>query len=49
MDDLLLLQTLATQHWLEAENNRETLDKLRLIIAVLIIGSNKDHAWAVGN
>jgi len=48
MDDVLL-QTLATQHWLEAENDRETLNKLRLIAAVLVIGSNEDHAWAVEN
>lgn len=49
MDDSLLLQTLATQYWLEAEDDRETLDKLRLIAAVLVIGSNEDHAWAVEN
>jgi hypothetical protein len=50
MDDLLLpLQTLATHHWLETENDRETCDKLRLIAAVLVIGSNEDHAWAVEN
>jgi len=49
MDDLLLLQTLATQHWLEVENDWETLNKLWLIAAVLVIGSNKDHAWAVEN
>lgn len=49
MDDNLLLQTLATQYWLEAEDDRETLDKLRLIAAVLVIGSNEDHAWAVEN
>ena len=48
-DDLLLLQTLVTQRWLEAENDRETIDKLRLVAAVLVIGSNEDHAWAVEN
>lgn len=44
-----LLQTLVLQHWLEAENDKETIDKLQLIIAVLIVGSNEDHAWAVEN
>ena len=48
MDDALL-QTLTTQHWLEAEEDREAHDRLRLITAVLIIGSNEDHAWAVEN
>ena len=49
MDDDHLLQTLALQHWLEAESDRETIDKLQLIAAVLIIGSNEDHAWVVEN
>ena len=49
MDDLLLLQNLISQHWLEAENDRETIEKLRLVAAVLVIGSNEDHAWAVKN
>jgi hypothetical protein len=49
MDDLLLLQTLVSQHWLEAESDRETREKLLLVAAVLVIGSNEDHAWAVEN
>ena len=49
MDNDLLLQTLMLQHWLKAKHNQETMDKLQLIAAVLIIGSNKDHAWAVEN
>ena len=44
-----ILQALTTQHWLEAEENRETHDRLQLITAVLIIGSNEDHTWAVEN
>ena len=48
-DGDLLLQTLVLQHWLEAESEQETIDKLRLIAAVLIVGSNEDHAWAVKN
>ena len=46
MDDLLLFQTLTTQHWHETEDD-ETFDRLRLAAAVLVIGSNEDHAWAV--
>jgi hypothetical protein len=49
MDNLLLLQTLVSQHWLEAESDQETREKLLLIAAVLVIGSNEDHAWAVEN
>ena len=49
MDDLLLLQPLALQHWLEAENNQDALDTLRLITAILIVGSNEDHLWAVAD
>ena len=49
MDDHLLLQTLVTQQWLEAEDDWETIDRLRLATAVLVTGSNKDHTWAVAN
>lgn len=49
MDDHLLLQTLVTQQWLEAEDDQETFDRLRLAAAILVIGSNEDHAWAVEN
>ena len=48
MDDILL-QTLMTQHWLEAEANRKAYDRLWLITAVLIVGSNEDHTWAMEN
>jgi len=48
MDDLLL-QTLATQHRLETENDEETFDRLRLAAAILVIDSNEDHAWVVEN
>ena len=47
MDDCLLLQTLLTQHWLQAEDDQEALDRLRLAAAVSVNGSNEDHAWAV--
>lgn len=47
--DNILLQTLTTQHWLEAEENQETYDRLQLITVVLVIGSNEDHTWAVEN
>ena len=46
MDDLLL-HTLALQQWLAAENDREAKKRLQLAAAVLIIGSNEDHAWVV--
>ena len=45
----LLLQALVLQHWLEAESDQETLENVQLAAATLIIGSNKDHAWAVEN
>ena len=49
MDDLLLFQTLVSRHWLEAETDQEIVDKLRLVAAVLVVGSNEDHTWAVEN
>ena len=49
MDDLLLLQTFVSQHWLEAETDQEIVDKLRLVTAIMIVGSNEDHTWAVEN
>ena len=49
MDDLLLLWTLGIHHLLDAESNQEALDRQRLIAAILVIGSNEDHAWAVAN
>ena len=48
-DDDLLLQAMALGHWLEGESDRETIEKLQLVVATLIIGSNEDHAWAVEN
>ena len=42
-DDILLLHTLATQHWLEVEDDEETFDRL-LAAKVLVIGSGGDHA-----
>ena len=45
--DLLFLQNLLFQHWLEVEHENETQDQMRLAAAALIIGSNEDHAWAI--
>lgn len=49
-DDLdLLLHTTSSYHQLEVDEESEFLDRARLLIAVLIVGSNEDHAWSVGN
>jgi hypothetical protein len=48
-DDLLLLHNVASQHQLETEEEDEFLDWARLITAVLIVGSNEDHAWSIEN
>ena len=47
-DDDLLLHDIASQHQLELED-REFMDQARLLTAVLIVGSNEDHAWSVEN
>ena len=47
--DLLFLHNLLSHNWLEAEHDDETWDRMRLAVAVLIIGSNEDHAWAIEN
>jgi hypothetical protein len=49
-DDLdLLLHTISSYHQLELDEESELLDRARLLVAVLIVGSNEDHAWSVGN
>lgn len=48
-DDLLLLHNLAFQHQLEIGEEDEFLERARLITAILIVGSNEDHAWSVEN
>ena len=48
-DDDLLLYNLASQHQLELDNDDEFLDRARFLTAVLIVGSNEDHAWSVQN
>jgi len=40
MDILPLPKTPAPQHWLETENSQETIDKLQLVAAVLLITSD---------
>lgn len=47
--DLLFVQDLLFQHWLEVEHENETQDQMRLAAVALIIGSNEDHAWAIEN
>ena len=47
-DDLLLLNNLlVSQHLLVADEESEAQDRLRLLVATLIIGSNEDHMWVV--
>ena len=48
-NDLLSLQNLLFQHWLEVEDENETQDQMQLDVATLIIGLNEDHAWAIEN
>ena len=48
-DDLLFLHNLLSQHWLEVEHENEIRDQMRVLAAVLIVGSNEDHAWAIEN
>ena len=48
-DNDLLLHNIASQHQLELDEDREFLDQVRLLTAVLIVGSNEDHAWSVKN
>ena len=47
MDDDLLLHHIASQYRLEIDEEGELLDQVRLLAAVLIVGSNEDHAWSV--
>jgi len=49
MDDDLILHYIISQYQLETDEERETLDRVRLLTAVLIVGSNEDHAWLVEN
>ena len=51
MDDNLdlLLHLITSQHQLEVDEESEFLDRVRLLAAVLIVGSNEDHAWSVAN
>ena len=48
----LLLHTTSSYHQLEVDEESEFLDQARLLIAVLIVGSNEDHAlsssWYLG-
>ena len=48
-DDLLLLRNLASRHQLEIDEEDKLLDRVHLITAVLIVGSNEDHAWSIEN
>jgi len=49
MDDDLSLHDMISQYQLETDEERETLDQVCLLTAVLIVGSNEDHAWSVEN
>ena len=49
MDDNLLLHNLTVQYQLDVEEEIDFLEKARLLTAVLIVGSNEDHAWSVEN
>lgn len=45
----LILHTFTSHHYLEIDEESEYLDQVRLLTAVLIVGSNEDHAWSVEN
>ena len=46
---LLLLYNVASQHQLELDEEAEFLNQMRILAAVLIVGSNEDHVWLVKN
>ena len=48
-DDDLLLHGITSQYQLELDEEEEFFDRARLLTAVLIVGSNEDHAWSVKN
>ena len=48
MSDDLLLHNIASQYQLEIDEG-EFLDHVNLLAAVLIVGSNEDHAWSAEN
>ena len=48
-DDLLLFHALTSQHCLEIDEERELAQRAHLLTAVLIIGSNEDHAQSIRN
>ena len=48
-DSDLLLHAITAQHQLEIDEESEFLDQVRLLTAVLLVGSNEDHAWSVEN
>jgi hypothetical protein len=49
-DDLdLLLHATTSEQYLEIDEENEFFDQVRLLTAVLIVGSNEDHAWSVEN
>ena len=48
-DNDLLLHYIVSQHQLELDKEDEFLDQACLLTAVLIVGSNEDHVWAVKN
>ena len=47
--DFLFLNNLLLHHWLEGERESTVQDRVWLAVAVLIIGSNEDHLWAIEN
>ena len=49
MDDDNSLFHYASQHHFELNKEEDFLDWAYLLTAVLIVGSNEDHVWAVEN
>ena len=47
--DLLFLHCTTAHHQTETDNEAEILNYARFLTAVLIVGSNEDHAWSVEN
>ena len=48
-DDDLLLYKISSQHQLELDDDEEFLNRAHFLTAILIVGSNEDHAWSVRN
>ena len=47
--DLLHHHHITTQHQAEIDDEADFLNHAHFLTAILIVGSNKDHAWSIAN